>query len=108
MEFTSKLIKLSGSDQVLNMQIWDTAGSERFRSVTNHYYRGAHGVIICYDITSLESFINLTYWIERVRQVTSKHCVLGLMANKLDIMFDEPEKREVLREQAVLLCRDQG
>lgn len=67
-EFTSKLIKLDG--KVINMQLWDTAGSEKFRAVTKHYYRGAHGVILVYDITSLDSFNNLTYWLQQVKNCT--------------------------------------
>ena len=54
-EFTSKLVELS-DNLTVNLQIWDTAGSERYRAVTKHYYRGAHGVIVVFDITSLDSF----------------------------------------------------
>ena len=86
--------------------MWDTAGSETFKSVTSHYYRGALGVILVFDITCLESFCNLEYWLEQVRDVCSEDCRIALMANKVDIMFGEPEKREVLREQAVLFARD--
>ena len=106
-EFTSKVVQLS-DNSVVNLQIWDTAGSERFRSVTSHYYRGAHGVIIVFDITNLDSFCNLPSWLEEVRAVTPAWCTIALMANKVDIMFEEPAKREVYREQAVLFCRDHG
>ena len=51
-EFTSKLIQLDDG-MTINLQLWDTAGSERYRSVTKHYYRGAHGVILVCDITCL-------------------------------------------------------
>lgn len=44
---------------VVNMQIWDTAGCEKYKSVTRSYYRGAHGVILVCDITNLDSFVNL-------------------------------------------------
>ena len=54
-EFTSKLVQLK-DDSIVNLQIWDTAGSERFNSVTKHYYRGALGVILVFDITNLDSF----------------------------------------------------
>ncbi len=49
---------------LVNLQMWDTAGSECYRSVTKHYYRGAQGVILVYDITSLDSFQNIEYWLE--------------------------------------------
>lgn len=76
--------------------------------MTKHYYRGAHGVILVFDITSLDSFNNLGYWLTQVRNCTPEGCVIGLMANKVDIMFGEPEKREVYREQAFLFSRDNG
>ena len=76
--------------------------------MTQHYYRGAHGVILVCDVTNLDSFCNLNYWLEKVRAVTSPACVIAVMANKVDIMFEEPERREVFREQAVLFCRHNG
>ena len=48
-EFSSKIIKVGNKD--IKLQIWDTAGQEKFRSVARSYYRGAIGVIIVYDIT---------------------------------------------------------
>ena len=55
-------------------------------------------MILVYDITKLESFFNLEYWLDQIRDVCSEDCRIALMANKVDIMFGEPEKREVLRE----------
>ena len=54
MELDGKTIKL---------QIWDTAGQERFRTISSTYYRGAHGIIVVYDVTNLESFNNVTRWL---------------------------------------------
>ena len=65
-------------------------------------------MILVFDVTNMDSFVNLDYWLEKVRAVTSPSCVIAVMANKVDIMFEEPEKREVLREQAVLYCRHNG
>ena len=93
---------------MVKLQIWDTAGSEQYRAITTGYYRGALGVILVFDITNLTSFLNLQYWLEEVRQVCDDDCLIALMANKVDIMFKEPEQREVLREQAELFARDNG
>ena len=53
-EFGQKYLKINGT--TVKLQIWDTAGQERYKSVTRSYFRGSIGVIICYDITSLDSF----------------------------------------------------
>eukprot|EP00906_Rhabdomonas_costata_P003329 RCo005087 len=50
----------------VKIQLWDTAGQERFRTITAAYYRGAHGIILMYDLTSRESFKNLTYWMAHI------------------------------------------
>ena len=49
-------------DKQIKLQIWDTGGSERFKSQVNNYYRGANGVLLVYDVTNRHSFENLGYW----------------------------------------------
>ena len=56
------------------------------------------GAILVYDITSEESFINLPYWLDSLRDNADEHVVIALMPNKCDIMFKKPELREVMRE----------
>ena len=52
----------------IQLQIWDTAGQERFRTVTQSYYRGAHGVIIAYDITNLDTFTHIPLWVDDIKR----------------------------------------
>lgn len=47
----------------------DTAGQERFRALTTAYYRGAMGILLMYDVTSLESFNHLSYWLRNIQEV---------------------------------------
>jgi len=57
MEFFSKIIKIGGKKVKLN--IWDTAGQEKFKAVSKQYYKGACGILVVYDITRRQSFENL-------------------------------------------------
>ena len=45
---------------------WDTAGQERFRPITSSYYRGAHGIIVVYDVTEAESYNNVKQWLHEI------------------------------------------
>lgn len=49
------------------LQIWDTTGQERFRSLTTGYYRNAHAALVVYDITSKESLLNCDRWMNDVK-----------------------------------------
>jgi Ras-related protein Rab-18 len=70
----------------LNVTIWDTAGQEKFRSLTTSYYRGAHGIILVYDITNRDTFLNIgKVWLEEIElYATTKNIVKCLVGNKLD------------------------
>jgi Ras-related protein Rab-18 len=50
--------------------IWDTAGQERFRTLTSSYYRGAHGIILIYDVTRPETFAGLQQWLNEIEMYT--------------------------------------
>ena len=53
-DFKIRTIELDG--KTIKLQIWDTAGQERFRTISSTYYRGAHGIIVVYDVTNQHSF----------------------------------------------------
>lgn len=69
-------------DQTIKMQIWDTAGHERFRSVVASYYRGAHGALIVYDVGNEESFNSVNDWVKELDQAAPAEAVRCIVGNK--------------------------
>ncbi|RCV15608.1 hypothetical protein SETIT_3G070400v2 [Setaria italica] len=65
---------------------WDTAGQERFRTITSSYYRGAHGIIIVYDVTDMESFNNIKQWLSEIDRYASDNLCKLLVGNKCDLV----------------------
>jgi len=67
----------------VKLQIWDTAGQERFKTITKSYYRGAHGVVLVFDTTNVESFKKLPTYIKDLQNEIT--CPILLCANKSDL-----------------------
>ncbi|KAK6832952.1 hypothetical protein PG990_002239 [Apiospora arundinis] len=81
-DFKSKHLAVRGKAYRLN--VFDTAGQERFRTLSTSYYRGAHGVILVYDISSRASFVGMEKWIDEAKQNAAPNAVLYLVGSKLD------------------------
>ncbi|EPB91575.1 hypothetical protein PS15m_008479 [Mucor circinelloides] len=81
----------------VRLQIWDTAGQERFRAMAPMYYRGAQAALLVYDITSQESFEELSSWIEELKRNMTEDLVIVVAANKLDLA---QTRREVSYDDA--------
>mmetsp|Transcript_22133 Transcript_22133/g.39225 ORF Transcript_22133/g.39225 Transcript_22133/m.39225 type:complete len:203 (+) Transcript_22133:65-673(+) len=81
-EFGSKVVGVAGKR--VKLQIWDTAGQERFRSVTRSYYRGAAGCLLVYDITSRETYENLTSWLRDAKNLARPDITVVVVGNKCD------------------------
>lgn len=76
---------LSVDGKAVKLQIWDTAGQERFRNITSAYYRGADAVLVVFDVTDVQSFKNVKYWIDEVHRFTHNTVPIVLVANKCDM-----------------------
>ena len=82
-DFKIKTIELDGKRYKL--QIWDTAGQDRFRTITSGYYRGAHGIFIVYDITDEQSFNNVLKWCQEIDRYSTCKVIKILIGNKIDL-----------------------
>jgi len=82
-DFKIRTIELNG--KTIKLQIWDTAGQERFRTITSSYYRGAHGIIIVYDITDQVSFNNVKQWLQEIDRYACENVNKLLVGNKSDL-----------------------
>ena len=78
------------SGKKIKLQIWDTAGQDRFRAITKNYYKGANGIIIIYDVTNPQTYENVKIWITQIREEANPNVIIYLAGNKIDV--DEEEK----------------
>ena len=84
-EYKSKIFEVYGKR--VKATIWDTAGAERYRTITSNYYRGSHGIIFVYDVTCRASFENIEkYWLKEVKEYfpNPSEIVMMLVGNKID------------------------
>ena len=81
-EFGSLLLRIHHVP--FKLQIWDTAGQESFQSMTKIFYRGAHAVLLTYDITVLDSFMNLQHWFTQIKNQSEPDALIFLVGNKKD------------------------
>jgi small GTP-binding protein len=82
-DFNIRTMNIDGKS--VKLQIWDTAGDEKFRAITSAYYRGATAVMIVLDVTNEESYSDLSKWMEQVKQFGSERVEVLLVANKCDL-----------------------
>ena len=82
-DFKTKQIDLD--DRLIKLQIWDTAGHEKFRTITTSYYKSAHAIIILYDITQKASFDHIRNWITEIDKFGKQGVLKVIVGNKLDM-----------------------
>ena len=86
-EFASKIVRVgTGSRrQRIKLQLWDTAGTERFRGISRSYYRGAAGAILVYDVANKKSFDQIGPFLKDARALGSPNLTIVLAGNKVDV-----------------------
>ena len=102
-----KIKLLTINNHTLKLTIWDTAGQERFRTLTSSYYRGAHGIILMYDITNRTTYNNIKHWLNEIDiYCTNQNYIKLLIGNKLDLLSTQSDTqpgstRAVSRSEAL-------
>lgn len=109
-KFSSSLLSTAGVDyqtqymdiesKRIKCQIWDTAGQQRFHVITQAYYKGAHGIVLVYDVSdpTEASFHNVRYWMENIQKHANSQTLRILIGNKIDV---KGKKIETARGKAL-------
>ena len=100
--FKTKQIELD--EHSIKMQIWDTAGHEKFRTITTSYYKSAQAIIILYDITQKSSFEHIRNWITEIDKFGKQGVLKVIVGNKLDL----ENNRKISKEDAENLALKYG
>ena len=83
MDCKYKKVDLENGESI-RLQLWDTAGQDRFRSITRNLYKGAAGIMLIYDVTNRKTFESIKNWVESIRAEVSNKVVIVLVGNKID------------------------
>jgi len=94
-DFKIRTIDLDG--KTITLQIWDTAGQERFRTITSSYYRVAHGIIVVYDVTDMDSFNNVKQWLNEIDRYACENVNKLLVGNKCDLVHKRVVDTEIAK-----------
>ena len=96
---------LNVDNNPIKMQIWDTSGEEKFKAIARNFYRGAHGVLLVYDICDKNSFLDVRDWIEQIVENTDNdNIVMILCGNK----SDKKKERKITKEEGENLAKNYG
>ena len=99
-DFKTKTVGYNGEN--IKVNLWDTAGQEKFRTLTTGYYKGANAVIFVYDVTERESFFQLRDWILETKKHVGNEFAGIIVGNKVDLDY----KRVVKTDELIYLAED--
>ena len=103
-QFLRKIVEFPDNKKI-TLDIFDTSGQEKYRSVAKFYYRNSRAVILVYDITSTKSFKEMKeYWYEQIKEVDIENFIIAIVANKNDLY----EEREVQDEEGEKFAQQIG
>jgi small GTP-binding protein len=102
LDYRLKTMTLNNGKKI-KLQIWDTAGQDKYRAITKNYYKGAHGIILIYDVTNYETYENVKNWITQIKDEASQNVVIYLAGNKIDV---KEENRAVKTENGQKIAEE--
>ena len=99
-----KLKNIEIDSKKIKLQIWDTAGQERFKTITTSYYKGAHAILVVFDITDRDSFDHVRNWMADIDKFAKEGVLRILVGNKCDLAHS----RQVTMEEAKEIANKYG
>ena len=97
-DFFSKTIRYKG--RLIKLQIWDSAGQEKFKSLIPNYIRGSSLIFLIFDVSKKDTFEHLNEWINFIKNIENGNIVI--VGNKIDLK----DSREVTKEEAEKFCKE--
>jgi len=101
LDYKLKFVQLD-SGETIKVQLWDTAGQDRYRTIAKNYYKGSHGILLLYDITKEKSFGNIREWIKTIKEEVYDNTIIFIIGNKID----KTEERVISTEQGKNLAEE--
>ena len=98
----SKVIEIK--NKKVRIQIWDTAGQEKYKAITKNLFLKVMGALILYDITDESSFEKLKTWVSMIKEECGKHIQMIIVGNKSDL----DEQRKINKEDAMNFAKEQN
>ena len=98
-----KTMNIEIKNKKIRVQLWDTAGQEKYRAITKNLFLKVQGTLVVYDITNQDSFVNLKSWVKSIRDECGRQMQILLIGNKSDL----DEKREISKDEALAYAKEE-
>ena len=101
LDFRQKKIELEDGKEI-NLRLFDTAGQERYKSISANFIKKANGILLIYDITNKASFNSISKWMESIEEISPANTIVIIVGNKIDLETE----RQVTREEGVRKAKE--
>ena len=101
-DLKTSVIELQGKK--IRIQLWDTAGQEKYKSITKNLFLRVQGILVVYDITDENSFKNVKLWIQLIKGDCGEHMPIIILGNKNDL----EENRVINKDDAISYAKEEN